>query len=146
MTYFRPVQFGLFGFLLLTVSGCGGPFRPPRFDSTVSLSSDRGHCVTTIHGTWPNLPDNPVQWFIGGRTNLVVSVSFPNSEGVHPASDITVYYTWSTSAPYLLKGLSGRVEFRGNAFVADLSQTLDGSTKRLELSGSYIISNPQGCS
>src|SRR3954462_2928120 len=105
MTYLRPVQLGLSGLLSLTVSGCGGPFRPPLFDSTVSLSRDRGHCVTTLHGTWQNLPDNPVQWLLGGRTHLIVSVSPADSDASHRASGIRVYYTWPTSDPYLLQGL-----------------------------------------
>lgn len=130
--------------LALPLTACG-PFRPPAFDSLATLSRDATTCVTTIHGTWPNLPHDPRQWFVGGRTNLTVTVHSPNSQGRHVASELTVYYAWPNSAPYSLEGLSGYVEFRGDQFVVELAQSLDGSTKNLEMNGIYAVGNQAGC-
>ena len=134
----------LVGVLALTLTGCG-PFRPPQFDSEVTLAKDGPRCVATIHGTWPNLPHDPVQWFVGGRTNLTVRVSSPNPGGRQVASQITVIYAWPNSVPYSLEGLSGHVEFTDDAFIVELSQNLDGSMKTLEMNGRYVITNPTGC-
>jgi hypothetical protein len=134
----------LFATIALLLTACG-PFRPPSFDKSVSLGRDNLTCVTTLRGTWPNLPHNPIQWFVGGRTNLTVTMHSPNSVGRYAADQIPVYYAWPNSLPYQLGGLSGYLQFHKDAVDIDISQTLDGSTKPLEMNGHYAISNPSGC-
>jgi len=129
--------------LALALTSCG-PFRPPSFDSTVLLSKNESQCVATLTGSWPNLPHDPSQWFVGGRTSLTVSVSAPSAVGSYDASRISVEYAWPSSR-YSLKGLTGRVEFTPSTFIIALTQDLDGSTKKLEMNGTYAIRNPEGC-
>src|SRR5450631_3705324 len=69
-----------------------GPFRPPNFDKSDTLNREQEVCVITIHGTWPNLPHDPRQWFVGGRTALNVLVRIPSSLGTHSADQIVVQY------------------------------------------------------
>jgi hypothetical protein len=132
--------------LVLLLSSCGGPFRPPNFEKSVQLASEGSLCVTRLQGTWPNLPHNPIQWFVGGRTNLLVTVRSPSKQERYTTDQITVYYTWPNSAPYQLKELSGYVEHQGELFIVDLSQNLDKTTNRqLEMNGKYVVKNPNGC-
>lgn len=131
--------------LAVLLVGCGGPFLPPEFEKGVFLAAKNSDCVITIKGTWPNLPHNPVQWFVGGRTDLIVTVYSKNNRGRHSAEQIVVYYTWPSGPTYMLKGISGYVEFQNNMLEIDLSQTLDGTTKKLEVNGSYVIGNPGNC-
>jgi len=135
-------------FLLATASlslmACG-PFRPPSFEKTVSLGRDGSACVTSIQGTWPNLPHNPLQWVYGGRTALTVTLQSPGSGGRYVADQIVVYYTWPNSSPFNVRGLNGTLQFQSDSVDLDLTQTLDGSTKPLEINGHYAISNPGGC-
>ena len=134
----------LFATTALSLTACG-PFRPPNFEKSVSLSRDNSACVTTIRGTWPNLPHNPIQWFVGGSTALTVTVHTPNSIGRYAADQIAVYYAWPNSPPYQLRGLKGYLQFQNDAVDLDLSQTLDGSTKPLEMNGHYAIANASAC-
>lgn len=131
--------------VLLFTTGFGGPFRPPEFEKTVLLAAENQECVATIKSTWPNLPHNPVQWFVGGRTDLLITVRSKNGRGRHSAEQIAVTYTWPKSPSYKLEGVSGHIEFQDNGLELDLSQTLNGKTKALEVNGSYVISNPGAC-
>lgn len=130
---------------LIFTTGFGGPFRPPEFEKAVLLTVENQDCVATIKGTWPNLPHNPVQWFVGGRTELLVTVHSKNGRGRHSAEQTAVYYTWPKSPSYKLEGVSGYIEFQDNRLRVELSQTLDGKAKVLEVNGSYVVSNPDAC-
>lgn len=135
----------VFLFVLL-LSACGGPFRPPDFEKHVQLASEGSLCMTSLQGTWPNLPHNPIQWLVGGRSNLLVAIRSPANKGRYEADQISVYYAWPNSAPYQITGLSGYVEFKSNTFVVDLSQSLDKRiNEKLEFNGKYSIRNPNDC-
>ncbi len=128
----------------ILLAGCG-PFRPPAFDNNVNLRPGDQMCIASIKGSWPNLPGNPVEWFVGGRTPLTVEIHFPNSRGRYEAQRIVVYYVWPSSS-YPLKQLSGHIEFDGQHLSVDLMQNLRGTPERLREKGSYVVRNPDGCS
>jgi hypothetical protein len=77
--------------MTFALTSCG-PFRPPNFEKVATLNREKDVCVITIRGTWPNLPHDPRQWFVGGRTALNVLVRSPNSLGTHSTDQIVVHY------------------------------------------------------
>jgi hypothetical protein len=79
------MQSVLLGIFMILLEGCGGPFRPPSFDKSVTAEAKDIVCITRIKGGWPNLPHNPMEWFVGGRTDLSVEVHSPKGSGKYDA-------------------------------------------------------------
>ena len=131
--------------LALLAAGCGGPFRPPEFDRVATLGSDHAGCITTIHGTWPNLPDNPFEWFSGGRSPLEITIHTPGRQGTYSADQLSVRYTWSPKTSYSIAGLSGQVSFKESELAINLAQTNNGSVKPLAANGTYQLVGRPGC-
>lgn len=103
-------------------------------------------CVTRLQGTWLNSPRNPIQWFVDGRTEFVVTVLALARKEKCTADQIAPYYNWPNSAPCKLKELSGYIGHQGDLFVVDLSQRLDKATsKQLEINGKYVVKDQDGC-
>jgi hypothetical protein len=139
----------LFVVLPTIAFGLAGPFRSPTFEKTVVLKKDGERCVTQLHGTWPNLPHNPAEWLVGGRTDLIVDVYTPNGKGRYDAKEIDVYYQWPDKRYRVSIKYSGHVEFKENKFTLELYKDPSEKQKtRAEFyeNGSYIISNVDGCS
>jgi hypothetical protein len=137
--------------LFVGVFSFGGPFRPPSFDKFVTPSKTDGFCLTQLHGSWPNLPHDPAQWFWGGRSELTFQVYTQSTHGRYDASQLDLYILWTHSKQRISIKYSGYVEFKGAEFIVNLyddEPPADGTKGHTPFheNGSYTITNPSGCS